>query len=134
MLELNYTKYLSDSINEGSSNNALKIKSSSADSLELGLGALLNKDFNFNQNQTLNIKIGGIYYVELLNPDKSLKASLNGNIGQFNIHSKQDKTRSVMTLKAKYDYNKALSIYGNIEKELNNDKSLLIDLGLQYNI
>jgi hypothetical protein len=39
-----------------------------------------------------------------------------------------------MTLKAKYDYNKALSIYGNIEKELNNDKSLLIDLGLQYNI
>ena len=134
LLELNYTKYLSDSINEGTSNNALKIKSSSADSLELGLGALLNKDFNFNQNQTLNIKIGGIYYVELLNPDKSLKANLNGNIGQFNIHSKQDKTRSVMTLKAKYDYNKALSIYGNIEKELNNDKSLLIDLGLQYNI
>ena len=134
LLELNYTKYLSDSINEGSSNNALKIKSSSADSLELGLGALLNKDFNFNQNQTLNIKIGGIYYVELLNPDKSLKANLNGSIGQFNIHSKQDKTRSVMTLKAKYDYNKALSIYGNIEKELNNDNSLLIDLGLQYNI
>lgn len=133
LLELNYTQYFSDKIDEGSSNQALKVDSSNTNSLELGLGALINKDFKISPDQNLNIKIGGIYYVELLSPDKTLKGQLVDGIEKIDIYNKQDKNRATLTLKANYNY-KDLTLYGNIEKELNNDKSLLIDAGIQYNL
>ena len=50
----------------------------------------------------------------------------------FNIKNKESSSRANLQLKATYKY-KNLNLYGSIEQEINDDKSLLIDTGLQYN-
>ena len=100
--------------------------------MELGIGAYLKKEHQFNNDQSLGIQIGGLYYVELLDKDKNLRATMNNMDGNFDIQNKLDRNRAALSLKATYKY-KNLTLYGNVEKELNNDNSLVIDTGLQYN-
>ncbi len=131
LLELNLLNQYQDEINEGNSTNALKIKSDNSTSLELGLGAYLTKDFTFNNEHNLSIQIGGVYYVEFLDPETSLRAKMNNMDKILNISHKQDNNRSVMSLRATYNY-KDITIFGNVEKDLSNIDALTIDAGMQY--
>lgn len=131
LLELNLLSQIQDDINEGNSQNALNIKRNTSTTLELGLGAYLSKDFTFNDKHNLSIQIGGVYYVEFLDQDPTLKVKVNGMDGTLNILNKQNNNRGVMSLRATYNY-KDISVYGNIEKDISDIDALTIDAGMQY--
>ena len=131
LLELNYLNYYQEDINESNATDSLKIKSDSASSLELGLGAYLTKELLFDNSQKLTIQIGGVYYVEFLEPDNALKATMNGMNGKLSIAHKQNNNRGVASLRASYNY-KDISLYGNIEKDFGAIDAFSIDAGIQY--
>lgn len=131
LLELNYLNYYQEDIKESNATDSLNIKSDSASSLELGLGAYLTKELLFDNSQKLTIQIGGVYYVEFLEPDNALKATMNGMNGKLSIAHKQNNNRGVASLRASYNY-KDISLYSNIEKDFGAIDAFSIDAGIQY--
>ena len=130
--ELNLLGMHQDSFSEDSQANALKIESSDSLSLEGGLGAYLRKEFLLGGNNKLGIQIGGIYYVEFLDPDDGVKASMQGMNNHYKIYHKFDDDRAVFSARVNYNY-KNVTLYGLIEKELGGYDAFNIDAGLQYN-
>ena len=102
-------------------------------SLEGGLGAYLTKEFNFNNQHQLGIQIGGIYYVEFLDPDDGIDTSISGMSGHYKMGHKFDDDRAVVSARLNYRY-KNFTLYGMIEQELKNYKGVSFDVGLQYNL
>ena len=79
------------------------------------------------------MQIGGIYYVEFLDPDDGMNATLSGMSGRYKVKHKFDDDRAVASARINYRY-KNFTLYGMIEQELKNYKGLAIDFGLQYNL
>ena len=131
LAELNLINYYQEDISEKNKENALNIKSNNATSLELGLGSYLTKEFSFDKDKSLKLKIGGIYYVEFLEPDKALKGSIVAMNNNFDIIKKQNSNRGVLSLNATYNYEN-ITLYGNIEKEFGAIDGITIDAGMQY--
>ena len=132
LLELNYLNLHQDSINESSAIDSLNIKSSNSSSLELGLGAHLKTELSIDEKQKLTVQIGGVYYVEFLEPDKALNATMNNMNGKLSIAHKQSNNRGVASLRASYNY-KDILLYTNIEKDFGAIDAFSIDAGIQYN-
>lgn len=130
--ELNFLGVYQEAYNEGNSENALKVDSSNNLSLEGGIGAYLTKDIRFDEDNKLGIRIGGVYYVEFLDPDDGVDASMRGMSGKFKIARKSNKERGVLGAHLRYDY-KDITLYGDIEQEFGNNDALVIDAGVQYN-
>lgn len=131
LAELNYLHSYQDSITENNSTDALKINSHNFSSLELGLGAYLTKEFLFDNAQKLTIQIGGVYYVEFLDPDKALNASMKNMDYRLKIHNPKNNNHGSASLRATYNYNNLL-LYGNIEKDFSSVDAFSIDAGIQY--
>ncbi len=129
--ELSLLGIYQDSINEGNKLGALHIDSNNSLSLEGGLGAYLGKKFNLSDNGSLGIQIGGVYYVEFLDPDDGMNAAMSGMDGKYKLKNKIQSDRALLSLRLNYEY-KDVTLYGSIEKETNNNKALTIDAGLQY--
>lgn len=131
--ELNLLGIYQDGYDEGSKLGAVHTDRENILSLEGGLGAYLSKEFMFNENHQLGMQIGGIYYVEFLDPDDGMNATLSGMNGRYKIKHKFDDDRAVASARINYRY-KNFTLYGMIEQELKNYKGLAIDVGLQYNL
>lgn len=131
--ELNLLGMHQDGFDEGNRQQALKTDDFDSVSLEGGLGAYLSKEYQFNQNHKLGIQIGGIYYVELLDPDEDINARMQGMDGKYKIKHSFDDERAVLSARVNYNY-KNITLYGMIEQEFGNYEGLVFDLGLQYNL
>lgn len=129
--ELNLLGIYQNSINEGDKLGALHIDSNNSLSLEGGLGAYLGKNFQISDNSNLGIQIGGVYYVEFLEPDNGMDTAMSGMDGKYKLKNKTQTDRALLSLRLNYNY-KDITLYGLIEKETNNNKALSIDAGLQY--
>ncbi len=129
--ELNFLGIYQDAVSEGSSLGALHIDSNNSLSLEGALGAYLGKDFQVSENGKLGIQIGGVYYVEFLDPDDGMDASMSGMNGKFRLKNKAQSDRALLSLRMNYNY-KDLTLYGMIEKETGGSKAFTVDAGLQY--
>jgi len=130
--ELNLFGIHQDSFKEGYQTNALKVESSDSLSLEGGLGAYLAKEFLLGGDNKLGVQIGGIYYVEFLDPDDGIRASMQGMNHKYKLYHNFDDKRSVLSARVNYNY-KNITLYGLIEKELGGYDAFNIDAGLQYN-
>lgn len=130
--ELNLLGMHQDGFNEGYANDALKVESSDSVSLEGGLGAYLAKEFFLNGDNKLGFQIGGIYYVEFLDPDDGVNATMRGMNHKYKLYHNFDDERAVFSARVNYNY-KNLTLYGLIEKELGSYDAFNIDAGLQYN-
>ncbi len=131
LAELNLFGVYSDGYDEGNDEGAIHTDSQNDLSLEGGLGAYLAKKVDFSDDSHLTVQIGGVYYVEFLDPDDGFDASVSALDGKYKLSHKSDDGRAVLSARVNYNY-KDITIYGNIEKETSNDKSLLIDAGVQY--
>ncbi len=131
--ELNLLGIYQDGYDEGSQLGALHSDKENILSLEGGLGAYLSKEMNIGENHQLGIQIGGIYYVEFLDPDEGTEATLSGMRGRYKIKHQFDDDRAVVSARINYNY-KNLTLYGMIERELKNYKGVAVDVGLQYNL
>ena len=130
--ELNLLGIKQKSFSEGNINSALQVEDNHSLSLEGGLGAYLSKEFVFGADHTLGLQIGGIYYVEFLDPDDGVNASITGMNHKYKIKHNFDDKRSVFSARVNYDY-KNITLYGLIEQETGGYKAFSIDAGLQYN-
>ena len=130
--ELNLLGIYQDSIDEGKQASALQTDKINSLSLEGGLGAYLSKQFQFGENNKLGVQIGGIYYVEFLDPDEKMRVRMNGMDGHYRLSHSSDDDRAVFSARVNYTY-KNILLYGMVEQETNNNKALSIDAGLQYN-
>ena len=97
------------------------------------MGAYLTKEHQFNENHKLGIQIGGIYYIELLDPDEDIDARMQAMNGRYKIRHSFDDERAVLSARVNYNY-KNITLYGLIEQEFGNYEGLVVDLGLQYNL
>ena len=131
--ELNLSGIYQDGYDEGTKLGAVHTDKENILSLEGGLGAYLSKEFMFNEKHQLGIQIGGIYYVEFLDPDDGMDATLSGMDKRYKIKHQFDDDRAVLSARLDYRY-KNLTLYGMIEQELKNYKGVSFDLGLQYNL
>lgn len=131
LAELNLFGVYSDGYDEGDNEGAIHTDSQNDLSLEGGLGAYLAKKVDFDNDSHLTIQIGGVYYVEFLDPDDGFDASISALDGKYKLSHKSDDDRAVLSARVNYNY-KDITLYGNIEKETAHDKSLLIDAGVQY--
>lgn len=129
--ELNFLGVYQDSVSEGNNLGSLHIDSGNTLSLEGALGAYLGKDFQISESGKLGIQIGGVYYVEFLDPDDGMDASISGMSGKFKLKNKAQSDRALLSLRMNYNY-KNLTLYGMIEKETCGSKAFTIDAGLQY--
>ena len=102
--ELNLLGIHQDGFNEGLQANALHIDDYDSLSLEGGLGAYLAKEFEFDRDNKLGIQIGGIYYVEFLDPDDGINASMIGMNHKYKINHKFDDKRAVFSARVNYNY------------------------------
>ncbi|MBP5698044.1 MAG: autotransporter domain-containing protein, partial [Alphaproteobacteria bacterium] len=117
--ELNLLGMHQDGFDEGRRVGAVHSQDIDSLSLEGGLGAYLSKSVRFSNNHQLGIQIGGIYYVEFLDPDDDITASMSGMAGKYKIVHDDDDTRGVVALRVNYNY-KNMMLYGRLEKETNN--------------
>ncbi len=131
LAELNLFGVYSDDYDEGNAEGALNTNSHNDLSLEGGIGAYLSKKVNLSKDSNMTIQIGGVYYVEFLDPDDGFNTAMSGMNGKYRISHDFDKDRAVLSAKVRYDY-KDITLYGNVEKDTSNNKSLLIDAGIQY--
>ena len=131
LAELNLFGVYSDGYDEGNNEGAIHTDSQNDLSLEGGLGAYLAKKVDFSDDSHLTVQIGGVYYVEFLDPDDGFDASISALDGKYKLAHKSDDGRAVLSARVNYNY-KDITLYGNIEKETSNNKSLLIDAGVQY--
>ena len=130
--ELNFLGSYQEKFDEGSKSEAIHADSNNMLSLESGLGAYLSKEFNINKDNRLGIKIGGVYYVEFLDPDDGLDVSQVGMSHKHKVAYKSDKNRSVLSARIDYAY-KDFLLYGELEKEIGDNDAVIIDAGIQYN-
>lgn len=130
--ELNFLGNYLDSFDEGYKVEAIHADSTNMLSLEGGLGAYLSKEFNINQDNKLGVKIGGVYYVEFLDPDDGIDVSQVGMVQKHKVSHKSDDSRSVLSARIDYSY-KNLLFYGELEKEVGDNDAVVIDAGMQYN-
>lgn len=131
LAELNLFGVYSDGYDEGNDEGAIHTDSQNDLSLEGGIGAYLAKKLDFSNDSHLTVQIGGVYYVEFLDPDDGFDASVSAFDDKYKLAHKSDDGRAVLSARVNYNY-KDITLYGNIEKETSNDKSLLIDAGVQY--
>lgn len=131
LAELNFLGIHQDGYDEGDAEGALYSGSGNIMSLEGGLGAYLAKEFDFADKGKLGLQIGGVYYVEFLDPDEGMDASLRGFDGTYKLRRNADDGRAALSARVRYDF-KNIAVYGNVEKETGNNKALLIDAGVQY--
>ena len=131
LAELNLFGVYSEGYDEGNDEGALNTDRHNDLSLEGGIGAYLSKKVDFSEDSNMTIQIGGVYYVEFLDPDDGFNTAMSGMNGKYRISHDFDKDRAVLSAKVRYDY-KDVTLYGNIEKDTSNNKSLLIDAGIQY--
>ncbi len=129
--ELNLFGVYQDGYDEGNTEGALKADSSNSLSLEGGIGAYLAKEFMFNEDSKLGVQIGGVYYVEFLDPDDGTNATLGGMNGKYKLGHKTNGDRAVLSGRINYMY-KNVTVYGTIEQETAGSKGLTIDAGVQY--
>lgn len=130
--ELNLLGVYQDGFSEGKTNSALSVDSNNSLSLEGGLGAYLAKEFSFNENNKLSVQIGGIYYVEFLDPDDGYDATMAEMSRRYKIKNKSQDDRAVLSLRLNYNY-KDLMLYSTLEKETGTGKAFSVDAGVQYN-
>ena len=131
LAELNLLGIHQDSFDEGDKEGSIKADSTNSLSLEAGLGAYLSKDIILNNDNKLGMRIGGVYYVEFLDPDDGIDASLSGFNGKYKIKHNNDNSRSVLSAKVDYNY-KDLSLYAIVEQEVGNNDAFTVDVGAQY--
>lgn len=131
--ELNLLGIYQDGFDEGNKANAIHSDSYNSLSLEGGLGAYLSKEFAFNDDNKLGIQIGGIYYVEFLDPDDGTDATIRGMSNKYKISHKFDDDHAALSARVNYKYKNVL-LYGELEKDTGNSKAFTIDAGLQYNL
>lgn len=131
--ELNLLGIYQDGFDEGNKANAIHSDSYNSLSLEGGLGAYLSKEFAFNDDNKLGIQIGGIYYVEFLDPDDGTDATIRGMNNKYKISHKFDDDHAALSARVNYKYKNVL-LYGELEKDTGNSKAFTIDAGLQYNL
>ena len=131
LAELNFLGIYQDGYDEGNAEGALHSDSGNALSLEGGLGAYLTKEIKFSEDSRLGIQIGGVYYVEFMDPDDGTDISLNGLNGKYKLRNVSDDNRTVFSARVNYNY-KDIMLYGNIEQEAGGCDALLIDAGMQY--
>lgn len=131
LAELNLLGIYQDGIDEGNKEGAINADSNNLLSLEAGLGAYLSKEHSFDEDNKLGIRIGGVYYVEFLDSDEGIDASLSGMNGKYKIRHDSDAGRAVLSAKVNYDY-KDLSLYATVEQEMGNNDALTVDVGAQY--
>lgn len=131
LAELNFLGIYQDGYDEGNAEGALHSDSGNALSLEGGLGAYLTKEIKFSEDSRLGIQIGGVYYVEFMDPDDGTDISLNGLNGKYKLRNVSDDNRTVFSARVNYNY-KDIMLYGNIEQEAGGSDALLIDAGMQY--
>ncbi len=131
LAELNLLGIYQDSANEGNAEGALNLDSGNSLSLEGGLGAYLAKEMMFGDSGKLGIQIGGVYYVEFLDPDDGVDARMQGMNGKFRLKNKAQDDRAVFSLRADYTY-KDLMLYAVIEQETGGNKAFSVDTGVQY--
>ena len=128
--ELNLLNIHQDGFDEGNKSHALSVDSYNSTSLEGGVGAYLYRDVVFDTDNTLGIRIGGVYYVEFLDPDDGLDVNI-ANVGKYKTDYKDDSSRAVLSAKFDYRY-KDLSLYAIVEQEVGNNDAFTIDVGAQY--
>ena len=131
--ELNLLGIYQKGFDEGQRDDAIHSDNTNSLSLEGGIGAYLSKEFTFDKENKLGIQIGGIYYVEFLDPDDGMDARINGMSGKYKISHKYDDDRAVLSARVNYDY-RNMTLYGLIEQETGGAKGLVINAGLQYNL
>lgn len=131
--ELNLLGIYQEGFDEGSKANAIHSDSFNSLSLEGGLGAYLSKEFEFNPNNKLGVQIGGIYYVEFLDPDDGTNATIRGMDKKYKISHKFDDDHAALSARVNYKY-KNILLYGELEQDTGNTKAFTIDAGLQYNL
>jgi len=131
--ELNLLGIYQKGFDEGHKVNAIRTDDENMLSLEGGLGAYLSKEFNFDKDNSLSIQIGGIYYVEFLDPDKDIDAKMQGMDKKYKLSHKANSDHAVLSARVGYSY-KNMTLYGQIEQETGSAKALTIDAGLQYNL
>lgn len=131
LAELNLLGIYQDGANEGSAEGALHIDSGNSLSLEGGIGAYLTKEMIFDDNNKLGIQIGGVYYVEFLDPDDGMDARISGMNGKYRLKNKPQDDRAVFSFRADYTY-KDFMLYAVIEQETGGSKAFSVDTGVQY--
>jgi hypothetical protein len=94
------------------------------------LGAYLSRDVVFDADNTLGIRIGGVYYVEFLDPDEGIDVNI-ANIDKYKTDYREDISRAVLSAKFDYRY-KDLSLYAILEQEIGNNDAFTVDVGAQY--
>jgi hypothetical protein len=128
--ELNLLNIHQDGFSEGNNSGALTVDSYNSTSLEGGLGAYLSRDVVFDADNTLGIRIGGVYYVEFLDPDEGIDVNI-ANIDKYKTDYREDISRAVLSAKFDYRY-KDLSLYAILEQEIGNNDAFTVDVGAQY--
>ena len=131
--ELNLLGVYQEGFNEGESIGAINTKDKNLLSMEGGLGAYLSKELFFGNSHKIGVRIGGIYYVEFLDPDDGYNARMKGMAGRYKISHKSDDGRAVFSARVDYTY-KNLTLYGLLEQETGDYKAWSIDAGIQYNL
>lgn len=131
LAELNLLGIYQDGFNEGTSIGAFDVDSNNSLSLEGGLGAYLTKEFMFNDDNKLGIQIGGVYYVEFLDPDDGFDMTMRGVRGKYKLNNKSQDGYAVFSLRANYTY-KDLMLYAVLEQETGRSKAFTVDTGIQY--
>lgn len=131
--ELNLLGIYQKGFDEGSKINAIHTDDENSLSLESGIGAYLSKELLFDDKNSLSVQIGGIYYVEFLDPDDDVDAKIQGMDKKYKLSHKANDDRAVFSARVGYNY-KNMTVYGQIEQETGSAKALTIDAGLQYNL
>ncbi len=128
--ELNLLNIHQDGFSEGNNSGALTVDSYNSTSLEGGLGAYLSRDVVFDADNTLGIRIGGVYYVEFLDPDEGMDVNI-APLDKYKTDYREDTSRAVLSAKFDYRY-KDLSLYAILEQEIGNNDAFTVDVGAQY--
>ncbi len=131
LAELNLLGIYQKKINEGNKEGAIHADNNNSLSLEGGLGAYLSKEMIFNKDNKLGIQIGGVYYVEFLDPDEGADAKVEGLSGKYKLQNKSKDGYAVFSVRTNYTY-KDIALYAVLEKETGRSKALTVDLGMQY--
>lgn len=131
LAELNLLGIYQDGFSEGTSIGALRVDGHNSLSLEGGLGAYLTKEMMFNEDNKLGVQIGGVYYVEFLDPDDGADAAMNGMSGRYKLKNKSQDNYAVFSIRANYTY-RDLMLYAALEQEGGRGRAFMVDAGVQY--
>ena len=126
-LELNLTGLYTSSIKEA---YGLNIKGYNDISAELGFGLYASKDFEFDNNSILKVRVGGSTYFELLNPYQRMSGHLSGMIGEYKFNkTSHSKNRSVLNTSVKYQHGD-INLIGELNKYIEDTDGY--EVNMQY--